>query len=165
MDFTPQGKKAMEAAKRFSKKMQHNYVGTEHLLYGLTKAKDGLAALVLENNGIIDENIVKLIEELITPESGVILQSKNGNTPKLDAIIDIAEADAKKCNNNHIGTEHLLMAIIKEGDCAGARLITSLNVDIRKVANDVMNAMGPEAAAYREASRSLQKKQKNTLDK
>lgn len=165
MDFTPQGKKAMEAAKRFSKKMQHNYVGTEHLLYGLTKAKDGLAALVLENNGIIDENIVKLIEELITPESGVILQSKNGNTPKLDAIIDIAEADAKKCNNNHIGTEHLLMAIIKESDCAGARLITSLNVDIRKVANDVMNAMGPEAAAYREASRSLQKKQKNTLDK
>ncbi|MBQ9391441.1 MAG: ATP-dependent Clp protease ATP-binding subunit [Lachnospiraceae bacterium] len=165
MDFTPQGKKAMEAAKRFSKKMQHNYVGTEHLLYGLTKAKDGLAALVLENNGIIDENIVKLIEELITPESGVILQSKNGNTPKLDAIIDIAEADAKKCNNNHIGTEHLLMAIIKEGDCAGARLITSLNVDIRKVANDVMNAMGSEAAAYREASRSLQKKQKNTLDK
>ena len=165
MDFTPQGKKAMEAAKRFSKKMQHNYVGTEHLLYGLTKAKDGLAALVLENNGIIDENIVKLIEELITPESGVVLQSKNGNTPKLDAIIDIAEADAKKCNNNHIGTEHLLMAIIKESDCAGARLITSLNVDIRKVANDVMNAMGPEAAAYREASRSLQKKQKNTLDK
>lgn len=165
MDFTHQGKKAMEAAKRFSKKMQHNYVGTEHLLYGLTKAKDGLAALVLENNGIIDENIVKLIEELITPESGVILQSKNGNTPKLDAIIDIAEADAKKCNNNHIGTEHLLMAIIKESDCAGARLITSLNVDIRKVANDVMSAMGPEAAAYREASRSLQKKQKNTLDK
>ncbi len=165
MDFTPQGKKAMEAAKRFSKKMQHNYVGTEHLLYGLTKAKDGLAALVLENNGIIDENIVKLIEELITPESGVILQSKNGNTPKLDAIIDIAEADAKKCNNNHIGTEHLLMALIKESDCAGARLITSLNVDIRKVANDIMNAMGPEAAAYREASRSLQKKQKNTLDK
>ena len=165
MDFTPQGKKAMEAAKRFSKKMQHNYVGTEHLLYGLTKAKDGLAALVLENNGIIDENIIKLIEELITPESGVVLQSKNGNTPKLDAIIDIAEADAKKCNNNHIGTEHLLMAIIKESDCAGARLITSLNVDIRKVANDIMNAMGPEAAAYREASRSLQKKQKNTLDK
>lgn len=165
MDFTPQGKKAMEAAKRFSKKMQHNYVGTEHLLYGLTKAKDGLAALVLENNGIIDENIVKLIEELITPESGVILQSKNGNTPKLDAIIDIAEADAKKCNNNHIGTEHLLMAIIKESDCAGARLITSLNVDIRKVANDVLNAMGPEAAAYREAARSFQKKQKNTLEK
>lgn len=165
MDFTPQGKKAMEAAKRFSKKMQHNYVGTEHLLYGLTKAKDGLAALVLENNGIIDENIVKLIEELITPESGVILQSKNGNTPKLDAIIDIAESDAKKCNNNHIGTEHLLMAIIKESDCAGARLITSLNVDIRKVANDVLNAMGPEAAAYREAARSFQKKQKNTLEK
>ncbi len=165
MDFTPQGKKAMEAAKRFSKKMQHNYVGTEHLLYGLTKAKDGLAALVLENNGIIDENIVKLIEELITPESGVVLQSKNGNTPKLDAIIDIAEADAKKCNNNHIGTEHLLMAIIKERDCAGARLITSLNVDIRKVASDVMNAMGPEAAAYREASKPFQKKQKNTLEK
>lgn len=165
MDFTPQGKKAMEAAKRFSKKMQHNYVGTEHLLYGLTKAKDGLAALVLENNGIIDENIVKLIEELITPESGVVLQSKNGNTPKLDAIIDIAEADAKKCNNNHIGTEHLLMAIIKESDCAGARLITSLNVDIRKVANDVMNAMGPEASAYREASKPFQKKQKNTLEK
>ncbi len=165
MDFTPQGKKAMEAAKRFSKKMQHNYVGTEHLLYGLTKAKDGLAALVLENNGIIDENIVKLIEELITPESGVVLQSKNGNTPKLDAIIDIAEADAKKCNNNHIGTEHLLMAIIKESDCAGARLITSLNVDIRKVASDVMNAMGPEAAAYREASKPFQKKQKNTLEK
>ena len=165
MDFTPQGKKAMEAAKRFSKKMQHNYVGTEHLLYGLTKAKDGLAALVLENNGIIDENIVKLIEELITPESGVVLQSKNGNTPKLDAIIDIAEADAKKCNNNHIGTEHLLMAIIKESDCAGARLITSLNVDIRKVASDVMNAMGPEAAAYREASKPFQKKQKNTIEK
>ena len=165
MDFTPQGKKAMEAAKRFSKKMQHNYVGTEHLLYGLTKVKDGLAALVLENNGIIDENIVKLIEELITPESGVVLQSKNGNTPKLDAIIDIAEADAKKCNNNHIGTEHLLMAIIKESDCAGARLITSLNVDIRKVASDVMNAMGPEAAAYREASKPFQKKQKNTLEK
>ena len=65
MDFTPQGKKVMEAAKRFSKKMKHNYVGTEHLLYGLAKVKDGLAALVLENNGIVEENIIKLPVDII----------------------------------------------------------------------------------------------------
>ena len=166
MDFTPQGKKVMEAAKRFSKKMKHNYVGTEHLLYGLAKIKDGLAALVLENNGIVEENVIKLIDELITPEFGVVVQSKSGYTPKMEQVIEIAAADAKKCNNNHIGTEHLLMAIVKESDCAGARLITSLNVDIRKIANDVMNAMGPEAAAaYKENAKPLQRKQGNTLDK
>ena len=165
MDFTPQGKKVMEAAKRFSKKMKHNYVGTEHLLYGLAKVKDGLAALVLENNGIVEENIIKLIEELITPEFGVVVQSKNGYTPKMDLVLEVAASDAKKCNNNHIGTEHLLMAIVKESDCAGARLITSLNVDIRKVANDVMSAMGPEAAAaYKETAKPFQRKQKNMLE-
>ncbi|MCR4610787.1 MAG: ATP-dependent Clp protease ATP-binding subunit [Lachnospiraceae bacterium] len=165
MDFTPQGKKAMEAAKRFSKKMQHNYIGTEHLLYGLTKVSDSLASLVLSNNGITSVNVSKLIEELITPESSVAVQSKSGNTPKLDTIIDIAGDDAKKCNNNHIGTEHLLMAIIKESDCAGARLITSLNVDIGKVAGDIMNAMGLEASHYKEDFRPFQKKSKSTLEK
>ena len=165
MDYTPQGKKVMETAKRFSKKMKHNYVGTEHLLYGLAKVKDGLAALVLENNGIVEDNIIKLIEELITPEFGVVVQSKNGYTPKMDQVLEVAAIDAKKCNNNHIGTEHLLMAIVKESDCAGARLITSLNVDIRKVANDVMNAMGPEAAAaYKETAKPFQRKQKNMLE-
>ena len=165
MDYTPQGKKVMETAKRFSKKMKHNYVGTEHLLYGLAKVKDGLAALVLENNGIVEDNIIKLIEELTTPEFGVVVQSKNGYTPKMDQVLEVAAIDAKKCNNNHIGTEHLLMAIVKESDCAGARLITSLNVDIRKVANDVMNAMGPEAAAaYKETAKPFQRKQKNMLE-
>ena len=165
MDYTPQGKKAMEAAKRFSKKMQHNYIGTEHLLYGLTKTGDGLASLILANNGITDTNVAKLIEELITPESAIAVQSKSGNTPKLDRVIEIAAEDAKLCNNNHIGTEHLLMALIKESDSAGARLITSLNVDLGKIAGDVINAMGPEASHYREEYRPFQKKSKNMLDK
>ena len=165
MDFTPQGKKAMEAAKRFSKRQGHHYVGTEHLLYGLTKAGDGLASLVLANNGIDSAKLSNLIEELISPEGDVAVQSRSGNTPKLDAVIRLAEEDAVKCNNNHIGTEHLLMALLKESECAGARLITSLNVDPGKVANDIMNAMGPEAAHYREEYRPFQKKNKNTLDK
>ncbi len=165
MDFTKQGKKAMEAAKRFSKKMQHNYIGTEHLLYGLTKSGDGLAALVLENNGIVEENVKKLIEELINPEGGVIVESKSGNTPKLDSVIEVAAEDAKKCGNNHIGTEHLLMALLKESDSAGARLITSLNVDVNKLASDVMNAMGAEAQVYRDEYRAFQRSRKSSLEK
>lgn len=165
MDYTKQAKKAMDTAKRYAKKMQHSYVGTEHLLYGLCKSKEGLASQVLKKAGIEDESITKLIDELIMPKSSVELMPVNGNTPKLNDVLEIAQIDAKRCNNESIGTEHLLMALLKESDCAGARLITSLNVDTGQLAGDVMNAMGPEAMPYREDYRSFQKRQRNALDR
>ena len=129
--FTSKAKKVIEIANDISIELGHNYIGTEHILYGLVKEGEGIAAKVLTNKCINDEKIKAKIEELLG--KGDEIKESLGFTPRTKKVLENAFLEAKRIGYNFIGTEHLLLAIMKEGDCVATRVIIELNVDIPKI--------------------------------
>lgn len=113
MDFTESARRALSYARRIAKKMGQNYVGTEHLLIGLLQEKDSIAAHVLNNENITKEDIIQLISKLIAPESGTQVMERDGYTSKLQMVLERAETEARLSHADEIGTEHLLLALIR----------------------------------------------------
>ena len=148
--YTDKAKKAVELANRLSRSMNYNYVGTEHILAGLLKEGTGVAAEVLTANGVELSKLLQMIEELISPGEAILVLDKDGFSPKTQAIVERAEELADKFQSEKIGTEHLLLAIMTEGDCAASRLLNTLSVNIQKLYVDILSAMGEDPAKYRE---------------
>ncbi len=148
--YTEKAKKTLDLAKRLSKKMNHGYVGTEHILLAMIKEGTSVAATVLTANGVEEKRLFELISDLISPgEEGTIL-SKDGFSPKTELLLEKAEEEAEGSRSELIGTEHILIALIREGDCAASRLLNSMNVNRQKVFSDVLVAMGEDPQKYRE---------------
>ena len=133
MEYSKQAKRAITGASRLSKSLQHSYVGTEHLLISIIEQENSLAAKVLNANGVTKDALLKLVEELISPGGDVALQDKDGYTPKMEQLLEHAADEADKCSSKTIGTEHLLLAMIRMQDCSGARLLNSLDVNPHKL--------------------------------
>lgn len=148
--YTDKAKKAVELANRLSRSMNYNYVGTEHILAGLLKEGTGVAAEVLTANGVELSKLLQMIEELISPGEAILVLDKDGFSPKTQAIVERAEEFADRFQSEKIGTEHLLLAIMIEGDCAASRLLNTLSVNIQKLYVDILSAMGEDPAKYRE---------------
>ena len=161
MEYTKQAKHAIDSATRLSKKLKHHYVGTEHLLIGIVQEEDSLAAKVLKANGVNEENLLKLIAELIYPGGDVALLERDGNTPKLVQLLEHAEEEANRCNSKSIGTEHLLLAMIRMQDCAGARLLNSMDINPQKIFSELVAGMGAEGNVYKEELQSMGAHRKN----
>ena len=140
--FTSKAKKVIEIANDISIELGHNYIGTEHILYGLVKEGEGIAAKVFSNKGINDEKIKAKIEELLG--KGDEIKESLGFTPRTKKVLENAFLEAKRIGYNFIGTEHLLLAIMKEGDCVATRVIIELNVDIPKVYNEIAKVINEE---------------------
>ena len=140
--FTSKAKKVIEIANDISIELGHNYIGTEHILYGLVKEGEGIAAKVLTNKGINDEKIKAKIEELLG--KGDEIKESLGFTPRTKKVLENAFLEAKRIGYNFIGTEHLLLAIMKEGDCVATRVIIELNVDIPKIYNEIAKVINEE---------------------
>lgn len=138
--FTNRAKDAVEYANDLAIQMGHNYVGTEHLLYGLAKEGTGIASKVLEKNNVTPTKIVKEIEVLIGEGNKNII-SIVGLTPRTKRIIENAFKEAKKQNTEYIGTEHLLIGMIKEGDSVASKILMDLGVDFQRVYDDVFFAI------------------------
>ncbi len=149
MKYTDKAKKAIDIANRLSKKMQYNYVGTEHILAGLVKEGTGVAAEVLSANGVELSKILQMIEELISI-GDILVAERDGFSPRAQHILEQSEEEARRLGYESIGTEHILLAIIKEGDCAATRLLSTLEVNLQKLFTDVIGAMGEDPAKYRE---------------
>jgi len=160
MDYTNQAKAAIESAKKLSKKLSHHYVGTEHLLVSFMDDKDNLAAKILLSNGVTKASLLKLVEELINPAGGLAIKERDGFTPKFELLLENAEDEARKCGTKEIGTVHLLLAMIRMQDCAGARLLNSLDVNPQKLFNEIVSGMGTEGDAYREQMQQASKGRK-----
>lgn len=129
--FTKSAENVIEIANDIAIQLGHNYVGTEHLLYGLTKEENGVASKVLVNQGVTSDSVLEKIEELVgRGEEG--LDSTIGFTPRTKRIIEIAFREAKKLGSDYIGTEHLLIGIMREADSVAVRIMLDLNVDPRK---------------------------------
>lgn len=168
--YTAKAKKALALAGKMSRSLHHNYIGTEHILLGLLREGSGVAACVLMSNGVEEEKLEQMIEDLIAPSSDVMLMDSDGYSPKTQKILERASAEAERFRSEQVGTEHLLIAIIKEIDCAASRLLNTMGVSGQKLYVDILVAMGEDASQYKDELQNGRpgKKAKNataTLDR
>lgn len=140
--FTNKAKKVIEIADEISVELGHNYIGTEHLLYGLVEEGQGIAAKVLINKEITGERIINKIEELLG--RGEEIEDSLGFTPRTKKVLENAFLESKRIGYNFIGTEHLLLAILKEKDCIATRIITELDVEISKIYSEIAKVINEE---------------------
>ena len=130
--FTKKAEKAVEIAEKIAIQLGHNYVGTEHILYGLVKEGTGIASKVLENQNITPDAVLEKIEELV----GIGEQKNTGTmglTPRTKRVIENAFREAKRLNSEYIGTEHLLIGIMREADSVAVRIMLQLNLEPQKL--------------------------------
>ena len=148
--YTDKAKKALNYANRLSRSSGCNYVGTEHILAGLLKEGTGVAAEVLTANNVELEALLKLIDELVAAGEEVTVADRDGYSPRTQMVLDRAREMADRFDSERIGTAHLLLDIIKEGDCAASRLINTMGSNPQKLFVDILAAMGEDPAQYRE---------------
>lgn len=144
--FTENAKSAITLAKEVAYRLSHNYIGTEHLLIGLMEV-DGVASKILEENGVTVEKVLELVNQLIAPNSGVEMMDAGSFTPRSKRILDQSYKEAAKLKAQLVGTEHILIALIKESDCIAVRLLNTLGVNIQKVYIDILTASGVDVSA------------------
>ena len=135
--FTKKAEKAVEIAEKIAIQLGHNYVGTEHILYGLVKEGTGIASKVLENQNITPDAVLEKIEELV----GIGEQKNTGTmglTPRTKRVIENAFREAKRLNSEYIGTEHLLIGIMREADSVAVRIMLELNLEPQKLYNEII---------------------------
>ena len=145
--FTEEAKEALTIATDAAYRLSHNYIGTEHLLIGLISAS-GVASRVLEEHNVDEEKIIELVNQLIAPNVMVDVVEAGNYTPRAKRIILMSGKEALRLKSVKIGTEHLLIALLKEIDCIAVRLLNTLGVNVQKVYIDVLTAIGhdPNAA-------------------
>ncbi len=144
--FTENAKNAINLAKEVAYRLSHNYIGTEHLLIGLMEV-DGVASKVLEENGVNVEKVLELVNQLIAPNSGVEMMDAGSFTPRSKRILDQSYKEAARFKAQLVGTEHILIALIKETDCIAVRLLNTLGVNVQKVYIDILTATGVDLNA------------------
>ncbi len=144
--FTNRAEKAIEIANDIALELGHNYIGTEHILYGLAKEGTGIASKVLENQGITDEDILNEIEMLIGTGEPLSQNDSLGFTPRSKRIIENAFVEARRLGSEFIGTEHILIGIMHEGDSVAVRIMMDLNIDPRKLYNEIAKVINEDGS-------------------
>ena len=142
--FTNSAEKAIEFANDIAIELGHNYIGTEHILYGLVKEGSGVAAKVLENQNITEELVLKEIEELIGRNENSQVNGTIGFTPRTKRVIENAFREARKLGSDYIGTEHILIGIMREGDSIAVRIMLDLNVNPQKLYNEIVKVINED---------------------
>ena len=137
--FTNRAKKAIDLANELAIELGHNYIGTEHILYGLVKEGSGVAARVLANQGIEPDMIIDKIVELVGNEAPIT--ETLGFTPRSKRVIETSFIEARKLGYNYIGTEHLLIGILREADSIAARILLELNTNIPRLYNEIIKVI------------------------
>jgi ATP-dependent Clp protease ATP-binding subunit ClpC len=156
--FTTKARTAINLAVQAAERLGHGYVGTEHLLIGLLEEGSGVASRVLEENGVKEDKVLNLISQLIAPDQAVRLQEDGGYTPGARRVLENSYREAVRFKANLIGTEHVLISIIRDNDCVASRLLNTIGVSVQKLYIDVLAAMGEDAPANKEELMKTQKK-------
>lgn len=164
--FTDKAKNALLLAGRAAKSLHQNYTGTEHILLGLIREKTGVAAKVLCDNGAKEETIREMIRDLIAPEVQTPVMERDGYSPRAEEVLRESHRQAAKAGSLLTGTEHILMALISDGDNVAVRIMNTLSLPVQKIFVDTLLIIGLDPAAYREetGSRRKKKSQTGTLD-
>ncbi len=145
--FTQSAANAVRGAAEAASELGHNYIGTEHILIGLLRETDSIAASVLNENGVDESRVLDLVRQLISGGGTTAVDDVIDYTPRSRRILEISSREAMRFQASSIGTEHLLIALLRESDCVAVRLLTTMGVNIQKLYTDIISAMGVDAGA------------------
>ena len=148
--FTQQAQHAISNAEKAAKKLNHPYVGTEHLLLGLRQEFASVAGQVLAGHGVDEEKLLKLMDELVAPNKKTEKRQKPKESPRFQYILEDSAREAAHFHMDIVGTEHILVAIIRDLDCVAAKMLITLNVSLQKMMQDIFVAAGIDPKAYQD---------------
>ena len=148
--FTDKAQNALAQAGRCARSLKQGYIGTEHILVGLLKEESGVAAKVLMDNGVEIDQVMEMIRDLIAFENGVAVKDREGYSPRAARILEEAHRQAARFGQKQTGTEHLLLALIKEGENVAVRLLNTLGANVQKIYVDTLIAIGQDGNLYKE---------------
>lgn len=148
--YTKQAEDAIRYAGRMAREMKHPYIGTEHLLLGLRQEYTGVAGQVLAQNGVEEEKIRHLMDELIAPAGDMLDGRKPKESPRLGDILENSAKEAHRLHTSAVGTEHILLSMIRDVDCVATRILITLNINLQKIFQDIMAAAGFDPKEYQE---------------
>ncbi len=156
MKYTEQAKQALDFAGKVAAKLRHPYIGTEHLLLGLCHNYKSVAGQILSSNKVEEEKVLKVVEELLSPEQESLEKKRirPKNSPRLACILEESKDEALRSGAKEIGSEHLLLALLRDVDCVAARTLMTLNVDIQEIYSEVLEVLGLDPRTYQEENQS-----------
>ena len=161
--FTDKAQMALAYAERAARNLKQSYVGTEHILLGLLKEGTGVAATVLIEGGVEEYRLKEMIQELVAPESVVMLAERDGYSPRAEKVLDEARRQAERFHSDKIGTEHILLALLKEGENVAVRILNTMGISIQKLYVEVLAAMGEDKSLYKEDLGRKQNRKKGSV--
>jgi ATP-dependent Clp protease ATP-binding subunit ClpC len=140
--FTERARKVIILAKEEARRFNHDYIGTEHILLGLIREGEGVAATVLQKMGVSLENIRLEVEKLVQPGPATQIMGDIPFTPRAKKALELAAEEARSLGHNYIGTEHILLGLIREGEGVASQVLLNLGLDLERVRNEVMEILG-----------------------
>ena len=146
--FTERARKVILLAKEEAKRFNHDYIGTEHLLLGLIREGEGVAAAVLASMGLSADKIRIEVEKFVQPGPSTIISGDIPFTPRAKRVIELSMEEARSLGHNYIGTEHLLLGLIKEGEGVASQVLISMGLDLDKVRMEIMSLLGSSIPGY-----------------
>src|ERR1700737_591041 len=155
-DFTPRAPQVLTLARKEAERFNHNYVGTEHLLLGLIKLGQGVAVNVLQNMGLDLETVRMEVEKHVGSHPKTKMIGNMPHTPRVKKVLALADKEAKALNHSYVGTEHLLLGLLREGEGVAARILKSLEVDPARTRNEILKELDPNFAPPESEAESLQ---------
>ncbi len=163
--FTNQAQQALQYAIEASEKLHHNYVGTEHLLLGLERETASVASRVLHENGIEQQKILDMIAKFVAPDAPITIIDRSGYTPSARKVMELSMQEAEKSGSRLVGTEHILIGILRDPNCVASRIMTTLGGSVQRIYQQILNAMGEDAALPEEQKEAAKQKSNTpTLD-
>lgn len=146
--FTERARKVILLAKEEAKRFNHDYIGTEHILLGLVREGEGVAAAVLASFGLTPDKIRIEVEKLVQPGPTTVISGDLPFTPKAKKVMELATEEARALGHNYIGTEHLLLGLIREGEGVASQVLMNLGLELERVRGEVMNLLGSAIPGY-----------------
>ena len=149
--FTKQALEAIQYGAEMARQMLHPYVGTEHLLLGLRHVFTGVAGQLLAQHGVDEPGLLRIMGELVTPETEPPAREVLAESPRLAGLYESSRREAQYFRSAQVGTEHLLLAMLRDSDCVGTRILYSMNVNLQKLFGDILGALGETVKEYQAA--------------
>ncbi|MEP7028375.1 MAG: Clp protease N-terminal domain-containing protein, partial [Candidatus Eisenbacteria bacterium] len=140
--FTERVRKVIYLAREEAARLQHDYIGTEHLLLGVIREGEGIAATVLNNLGVDLDHIRQAVENMVTSSGGTMTIGEIPFTPRAKRVLELAVEEARSLGHNYVGTEHLLLGLIREGEGVAAKVLLELGVDRKRVREETLKLLG-----------------------
>src|SRR5881396_2175392 len=149
-NFTPRAQQVLALARKEADRFNHNFVGTEHLLLGLIKLGQGVAVNVLQKLGLDLETVRMEVEKQVGTGPDQKMIGNIPYTPRVKKVLALAQKEARALNHTYVGTEHILLGLLREGDGVAARVLKNLDVDIEQTRQEILKELDPNFAAQEE---------------